>query len=328
MTRYYSKMRPVAPGTFPNAGAVEIHNYDERTYIPECACEAWGYIEYDRELTDAEISAYELVKANNAPGWTGRADYSERREARIERLRDKAAREAAAATAEHTRAHDLVSGIPFGQPNITGRDALPNLRKKSIAAMERGIEHGEKADYYESRAEAAENNAAISSDDPAALEKLKAKLEAMEKKQAYMKAVNAYYRKNKTLDGCPGLTSGVQVEIEKRWAQGWYVGIPFPPYELQNNNGNMKRVKARIAELERRAASPAPEGWTFDGGSVGANVAENRLQIFFDEVPDEDTRAALKSHGFRWARSVGAWQRQLTDNAVYAAKRIVPPVEV
>lgn len=65
MTRYYSKMRPVAPGTFPNQGAVEIQNYNERTYIPECACDAWGYIDYDRELTDAEISAYELVKANN-----------------------------------------------------------------------------------------------------------------------------------------------------------------------------------------------------------------------------------------------------------------------
>lgn len=267
------------------------------------------------------------TNANNT-GWTGRADYEERKLGRIDRLHERAEREAAAATAEHTRAHDLVSGIPYGQPNITGRDALPNLRKKSIAAMERGIEHGEKADYYESRAEAAENNTAISSDDPAALEKLKEKLEAMQEKQAFMKAVNAYYRKNKTLDGCPGLASGVQVEIEKQWARGWYVGIPFPPYELTNNNSNMKRVKARIAELERRAASPAPEGWEFDGGRVEANVSENRLQIFFDAIPDDETRATLKSHGFRWARSVGAWQRQLTDNAVYAAKRVVPPAEV
>ena len=28
---------------------------------------------------------------------------------------------------------------------------------------------------------------------------------------------------------------------------------------------------------------------------------------------------ALKSNGFRWAPSVGAWQRQLNDNAIYAA---------
>lgn len=265
-------------------------------------------------------------KANNT-GWTGRADYDERRQERIDRLYQRAGAEESAARREHKRAHDLVADIPFGQPNITRRDALPNLRKKSIAALERGIERDSKATHYGQRAEAAENNNAISADDPAALDKLKAKLEAMEDKQAFMKSVNAYYRKNKTLDGCPGLSSGVQVEIEKQWARGWYVGIPFPPYELTNNNGNMKRVKARIADLERRAASPAPEGWKFDGGEAVANVAENRLQIFFEAIPDDDTRAALKSHGFRWTRSVGAWQRQLTDNAVYAAKRIAPPVE-
>ena len=37
---------------------------------------------------------------------------------------------------------------------------------------------------------------------------------------------------------------------------------------------------------------------------------------------DADTRAELKSSGFRWAPSVGAWQRQLTDNAIRAADRL------
>lgn len=215
--------------------------------------------------------------------------------------------------------------IPFGQPNIAGRTALPNLRKKSIAATERGIEHDRKADEYGRRADAAENNGAISSDDPAALEKLRRKLEAMEARQRMMKAVNAFYRKNGTLDGCPDLSDADRRYIEGNWKMNWYSGIPFPPYELQNNNGNMKRVKARIADLERRAASPAPEGWTFDGGHAVANVADNRLQLFFDEIPPETTRDALKLVGFRWARSVGAWQRQLTDNAIYDAKRVVPP---
>ena len=264
-------------------------------------------------------------KANS--GWTGRADYDERRQERIDRLYQRAGAEECAARREHKRAHDLVADIPLGQPNIAGRPALPRLREKSIAAMERGMEHDRKAAHYERRAEAAENNGAISSDDPAALQKLRDKLEGMEARQSMMKAVNAYYRKHKTLDGAPGLSDKARAEIEATWARGWYVGIPFPPYELQNNNANAKRVKARIADLERRAASPAPEGWTFDGGEAVANVAENRLQLFFDGKPDDDTRAALKGAGFRWARSVGAWQRQLTDNAVCAAKRIAPPVE-
>ena len=46
----------------------------------------------------------------------------------------------------------------------------------------------------------------ISADDDLAVEKLTKKLEGLESLQATMKAVNAYFRKHKTLDGCPELT--------------------------------------------------------------------------------------------------------------------------
>ena len=59
--RYYSKLRPVGPGTFPKEGVQEIFNYDCQTYVEEVGREVWGYIEYDRELTDAEIRDYELA---------------------------------------------------------------------------------------------------------------------------------------------------------------------------------------------------------------------------------------------------------------------------
>ena len=52
------------------------------------------------------------------------------------------------------------------------------------------------------------------------------------------------------------------------------------------------------------------------------NEENNRLQIIFDEIPSPELRRELKGQGFRWARSEGARQRQLTDNAIYAAKQI------
>lgn len=64
-----------------------------------------------------------------------------------------------------------------------------------------------------------------------------------------------------------------------------------------------------------------------DGGKVEANTEANRLQIFFEDKPDEATREALKSNGFRWSPKAGVWQRQLTSNAYYAAdyvKAIAP----
>ena len=61
MYRYYSKMRPVAPGTFPRGDVLEIRNFDARTYIPALECSAWGYIDYKAPLTAEKAAQYELI---------------------------------------------------------------------------------------------------------------------------------------------------------------------------------------------------------------------------------------------------------------------------
>ena len=162
----------------------------------------------------------------------------------------------------------------------------------------------------------------ISADDPAAVEKLQKKLDSLERSQLIMKEVNAYYRKHGTLDGC-ALLSPDQIErLKSDMAASWRSSPkPFESYQLTNNNAEIRRVKARIEELSKRAEQIF-SGWEFDGGHVEMNREDNRLQVFFDGKPDADTRAELKSSGFRWAPSVGAWQRQLTDNAIRAADRL------
>lgn len=61
----------------------------------------------------------------------------------------------------------------------------------------------------------------------------------------------------------------------------------------------------------------------FEGGKLVWNNEADRLQILFDNIPDDDTRKNLKSNGFRWSPKHKAWQRQLTPNAVRAAKRML-----
>ncbi len=162
----------------------------------------------------------------------------------------------------------------------------------------------------------------ISADDPNAVSKLESKLAKLEQAQETMKAVNAYYRKNKTLDGCPHL-SPEQIEKLKASMSGSYRENPkpFESYQLSNNNAEIHRLKNRITALTRRKEL-GYVGWEFDGGRVEANTADNRLQIFFDEKPDKEIREELKGNGFRYAPSAEAWQRQLNDNAIYAADRI------
>lgn len=59
--KVYSTQRPVSIGTYPTGGVIEIVNFDYRTHVDEINRPAWGYIEYSRELSEKELSEYELV---------------------------------------------------------------------------------------------------------------------------------------------------------------------------------------------------------------------------------------------------------------------------
>lgn len=65
--RYYSILRPVSMGTFPEPSdnhILEIHNFDESRFVDEIGRKAWGFISYEKPLTDKEAAQYELVCKN------------------------------------------------------------------------------------------------------------------------------------------------------------------------------------------------------------------------------------------------------------------------
>ena len=166
-------------------------------------------------------------------------------------------------------------------------------------------------------------NNAISAGDPQALEKLTAKLEKCKELQTTMKEVNAYWRKLGTCIGTPGITEAQAKKLDERIATTSYSWEkqPFTSYDLTNNNAEIKRLEKRIVELTYNRKIGF-SGWEFEGGNAEINTDMNRLQLFFDEKPDDSQRAKLKSNGFKWAPSQGAWQRQLNDSAIYAAGRL------
>ena len=65
--RYYSTLRPVGIGTFPKPTenkVLSIENFNSRIYVHEINHEAWGYIEYEKPLSEKEAQNYDLVSAN------------------------------------------------------------------------------------------------------------------------------------------------------------------------------------------------------------------------------------------------------------------------
>lgn len=247
-------------------------------------------------------------------------DYMQRKQDRIDRYREKADKARAESDALSKQSRDMIHAIPMGQPIINAADA--RYRERAGNKMRQSIAAYEKAEYYEAKAEAAESNTAISSDDPEAIAKLTEKLEGLKAAQELMKSVNAFYRKHGTCHGAEGLSEEMAEKLDQDVKNGLSLAnVPFPSYALSNNNQEIHRVQDRIKKLTE-AKELGYTGWEFDGGTVKANMEKNRLQVFFDAIPDEDIRKEMKTWGFRWARSEGAWQRQLTDNAIYAASRI------
>lgn len=210
--------------------------------------------------------------------------YNDRKQARIDSLYAAAAKRNLEANRRIEAGFNKLDAIPFGQPVHGSRDR--NYRRKASDQIDSGYRLSKEADHFERKAEAAENNHAISADDPLAVEKLTAKLDKLMALQEQMRNANKDCRKAGEAAHYPG------------WA-------------LQNNNANIRRIKDRIEELKNKAEQEA-ETWTGEGWTAETDTDDNRIRVYFDSKPDEATRTILKGCGFRWSPKAGAWQRQDT----------------
>lgn len=219
---------------------------------------------------------------------------------------------------------------------ITGGSNFPIRKKeKQNAARDKfWSECGElfktTGNYYFRKIENILTNTTIYSNDALALEKLQNKLAEFEDLQVKMKERNAYYRKNKTMKGYDDVSDAEAAEIDKQIKASWEQK-PYPTWALTNNNAEIRRLKERIAEIERlkaNAAKPIDDKYPHvDGVEVVENAEAMRIQLIFDGKPDDETRALLKSNGFRWSPSFGAWQRQLNGNGISAAKCVLAKLQ-
>jgi DNA repair exonuclease SbcCD ATPase subunit len=178
---------------------------------------------------------------------------------------------------------------------ITQPGHIP-ARARLNAQAEKAYEHGKMAEHHTGKAEGIERrlNTSIFSDDPDAIEAIQAKVAGREKVQAKMREANICVCKKDR----PGLSAlgFSDARIDQLFAPDESGRLGFPSYALTNNNANIRRLKERIKEIERR------QNQTQKAESAGGVLVERHdsgyAKITFSERPPWPTINALKGAGF------------------------------
>lgn len=100
--------------------------------------------------------------------------------------------------------------------------------------------------------------------------------------------------------------------------------LPKPIFTARHKFWKLSEVVQASIKKESELRGKDDAEMAFDGGMVVKNYSDDRLQILFDEKPDQETISKLKHNGFRWSPRFKAWQRQLTSNSFYACARVIP----
>lgn len=225
---------------------------------------------------------------------------------------------------------DIQIGMMCPSVMISGAGNFPVKKKeKQVAAWDKNHEDYKEVEAILGKIEAIfYGKDVIKSDDENAIEKLQDKVDGLREDQERMKQANKAIRmKDKEKGDATLHDMGYTDEQIAQLREPDFCGrIGFPDYMLANNNANIRRLEGRIKSLQKTKSQGTQESEN-KFFKVKENVEAMRIQLFFEGKPEPEVRDILKSNGFRWAPSVGAWQRQLNNNGKYAVERVIRELE-
>lgn len=175
----------------------------------------------------------------------------------------------------------------------------------------------------------------IRSGDPEALQRIASRIEDLALSIDRMKRANAIIRRMEKDNASEAdilarvvSETGLQEEQAAR-------GITIAPWQSRrgfctnNTRAELRRMQQRLERLAamKKRGDRSEEVETEAGAvEVKENTEIARIQMIFPGKPDEEARRILKSHGFRWSPSQGAWQRHLNEGGRYAVKTVLSKI--
>lgn len=112
--------------------------------------------------------------------------------------------------------------------------------------------------------------------------------------------------------------------VRKKEKQMQRLDKAFKEYEaIKHYLTKIESLKYNKIKKEKQGVARDDVDLTNDFFEVIQNEEMNRLQLAFEGKPSEEERTLLKKHGFRWSPKNKVWQRQLTNNAIFATKQLI-----
>ncbi|WP_063898378.1 DUF3560 domain-containing protein [Burkholderia stagnalis] len=257
--------------------------------------------------------------------------FQQRQHDRRARLEARASNARTASQIVYTAAKQMASVIPGGQPVLASHHSESrdrNYRNRIHKTFGKSFALADQADELDRRA-AAVGKGGISSDDPDAVAKLRAQLTELEDRHDRMKRTNALVRR----DDRVGLARmGYKPDtIDKLFAPDHAGRIGFASYEITNSSANIRRIRDRIAQLEKIAARSSVEHQG-QGYLYREDIEDNRVAFIFDAKPAKDLRELLRRNGFlfspiRSPDGTSAYVRKLTPTAISTATWLRPQID-
>jgi len=218
---------------------------------------------------------------------------------------------------------------------VTGPANFPTRRnqKANDAEHRRCTELSDWLKYIENKIDKLkhpERRPVMAGDDDA-VSRLEEKIQKAEEWQGIMKAANKVIKskklnQNEKIRKVMDVCSATEEAAYRLVTKSDWPGPGFPRFELTNNNANIRRMKQRLEKIKRDKAAPVFEKEVGDI-RIEENRADNRVRIYFPGKPDAETRAALKSHGYRWSPKNTAWQAYINYRSVQYAKSFIQEAE-
>lgn len=95
-------------------------------------------------------------------------------------------------------------------------------------------------------------------------------------------------------------------------------------YSIATNTPLLRELHQLEKQKETLEKAQGKEETDTDlGFKIVRDLETTRLNLIFENIPNEETRSLLKSNGFRWSPYLKAWTRQLTSQAEISLNRVI-----